>query len=184
MVIYIVRHGQTEENTKRILQGHMPGTLTKEGKEQVRLTAEELASRGVSFKCIVSSDLKRAMDSAQIIADRLHLPVVPMEMLRERDWGSYTGITVSEAVDKYCHNGKWFFPITDHPVETEEEVAARAERVLEELSRQYADDNIIVVTHGMFARFMLAAHFDCHFKEVTPFVNAETRMLSCPIVNK
>lgn len=178
MIIYIVRHGQTEENQQRILQGHMPGTLTEQGKEQIRKAAEELTSRGVEFKSIVSSDLKRAMDSAQIIADRLNLPVVPMELLRERNWGSYTGITISEAKDKYYKDGKWDFPITDNPAETEDEISKRACLALEALYNEYKDNNIIVVTHGMFARFMIADHFNCHYKEVTSFMNAEIRMLN------
>lgn len=88
MIIYIVRHGQTAENLQMILQGHLPGTLTDKGKEQVRNAAEHLAEKDVQFKCIVSSDLKRAMDSANIISERLKLPVFPMEILRERDWGN------------------------------------------------------------------------------------------------
>lgn len=100
MIIYIVRHGQTAENLQMILQGHLPGTLTDKGKEQVRNAAEHLAEKDVQFKCIVSSDLKRAMDSANIISERLKLPVIPMEILRERDWGKYTGMPVSEAADK------------------------------------------------------------------------------------
>ena len=84
MIIYIVRHGQTEENLQRILQGHMPGTLTEQGKEQVQRAAEQLSKEGVKFIRIVSSDLKRAMDSAQIIADKLNLPIVPMEMRSSR----------------------------------------------------------------------------------------------------
>ena len=80
-----------------ILQGHLPGNLTEQGKEQVRKAAERLAEAGVEFKCIVSSDLKRAMDSAHIIAERLHLPITPMKELRERDWGIYTGMAVAEA---------------------------------------------------------------------------------------
>lgn len=178
MIIYIVRHGQTEENKQRILQGHIPGTLTEQGKEQVRLAAEELAHRGVDFKCIVSSDLKRAMDSAQIIGERLNLPVVPMELLRERDWGSYTGISISEAKDKYFTDGKWHFPVTDMPAETEEEIARRACLALDALFNEYKNENIIIVTHGMFARFLIADHFNCHYKEVTSFVNAEIRMLN------
>jgi len=178
MIIYIVRHGQTEENMQRILQGHMPGTLTEQGKEQVKKATEELASRGVEFKCIVSSDLKRAMDSAQIISERLNVPVIPMEVLRERNWGSYTGMSLSEAKDKYYHEGTWDFPITDNPAETEEEIVARASKALELLSQQYKDENIIVVTHGQFARTMIAANFDCSYHEVATFVNAEIRMLN------
>lgn len=105
MILYIVRHGQTEENNNRILQGHMPGTLTEEGKKQIQKTAEQLATAKVAFKCIVSSDLKRALDSAQIIADWLQLPIVPNKILRERDWGKYTGMSQKEAAEKYKING-------------------------------------------------------------------------------
>ncbi len=175
MTIYIVRHGQTEENKQRILQGHMPGTLTEQGKDQVRQAAEHLASQGVQFKCIVSSDLKRAMDSAGIIAERLHLPVIPMKLLRERDWGNYTGLPLSEAKDKYKIDGKWVFP--DGSAETEEDIYRRAGHALQELSSLYADDAIIVVTHGQFARNLIAFHYKCSYHEVASFVNAEVRVL-------
>ena len=102
MTIYIVRHGETEENLQSILQGHMPGTLTEKGKAQVRATAQQLAKEGVRFTRIVTSDLKRAMDSAQFIADELHIPIIPMEILRERDWGKFTGMTIAEA---WCLRG-------------------------------------------------------------------------------
>ena len=176
MIIYIVRHGQTAENLQMILQGHLPGTLTDKGKEQVRNAAEHLAEKDVQFKCIVSSDLKRAMDSANIISERLKLPVIPMEILRERDWGKYTGMPVSEAADKYKKDGRWMFP--DGDAETEEDIYQRAGKALQELSEKFANDTIIVVTHGLFARNMIANHFECNYHEVTSFVNAEIRMLN------
>lgn len=163
MIIYIVRHGQTAENLQMILQGHLPGTLTDKGKEQVRNAAEHLAEKDVQFKCIVSSDLKRAMDSANIISERLKLPVIPMEILRERDWGKYTGMPVSEAADKYKKDGKWMFP--DGGAETEEDIYQRAGKALQELSEKFANDTIIVVTHGQFARNMIANHFECNYHD-------------------
>lgn len=176
MTIYIVRHGQTEENLSRILQGHMPGTLTEQGKEQAAIAADILAKNGVDFKCIVSSDLKRAMDSAQIIAHKLNLPIIPMEILRERDWGKWTGMTIAEATDRFRKHGKWKFPAGT--TETEEGIYNRAGEALARLQELYKDDNIIVVTHGQFARNLVAAHFGCNYHEITPFVNAEIRMLS------
>lgn len=176
MTIYIVRHGQTAENAQKILQGHLPGILTEQGKEQVRQTAERLAHEGVQFKCVVSSDLKRAMDSAHIIADRLHLPVIPMKMLRERDWGNYTGLALPEAMDKYKIGGKWVFP--DGSAETDEGIYRRAARALHELSKQYADDTIIMVTHGQFARNLIASTQECDYHDVESFVNAEVRVLN------
>ena len=176
MIIYIVRHGQTEENLQRILQGHMPGTLTEQGKEQIQRAAEQLSKEGVKFTRIVSSDLKRAMDSAQIIADKLNLPIIPMEILRERDWGKFTGMSIADAMDKYRVDGKWVFP--EGTTETEEGIYERANKALVELQKQFADETIIVVTHGQFARNLIAAHFECNYHEVATFVNAEIRMLN------
>lgn len=176
MVIYIVRHGQTAENIRKILQGHLPGNLTEEGKAQVSAAAETLAKEGAAFKCIVSSDLKRAVDSADIIAGRLHLPVVPMKILRERDWGEYTGMSLSEAKEKYRKDGKWVFP--GESAETEEGIYRRAVRALEELRQLYRDDTVILVTHGQFARNLIAARTGCSYRDVAPFMNAEIRKIT------
>lgn len=176
MTIYIVRHGETVENLQRILQGHMPGTLTEKGKEQVRGAAERLAAEDVEFTRIVASDLQRAVDSAKIIAERISLPITPMEILRERDWGKFTGMPISEATDRFRINGKWTFP--EGTTETEAGIYERARRALVELQRLYAGETIIVVTHGQFARNLVAAHFGCNYHEVTPFTNAEIRTIT------
>ena len=175
MIIYIVRHGETEENLQRILQGHMPGTLTEQGKEQVQRAAEQLSKEGVKFTRIVSSDLKRAMDSAQIIADTLNLPIIPMEILRERDWGEYTGMTIQEGKAKYYHDGHWEFP---GEAETDEGIFERAKKALMTLAEEYGDSNIIVVTHGQFARNLLAASMDCSYHDIPSYANAEIRLLN------
>ena len=176
MTIYIVRHGETEENLQSILQGHMPGTLTEKGKAQVRTTAKLLAQENVRFTRIVTSDLKRATDSAQIIADELHIPVIPIEILRERDWGKFTGMTIAEASKKYRINGKWIFP--DGMAETEEEIYERANKALSELQKLYADETFIIVTHGQFARNLIAAYSKCNYHDVPAFKNAEIRVLN------
>lgn len=175
MRIYIVRHGETVENRLHILQGHLPGTLTLQGTQQVAQSAAELEAMGVSFSCIVSSDLQRAMDSAQIIAQRLHLPVVPMRALRERDWGQFTGMSIAEATKRFRIDGRWRFPAGT--TETEPEIYERAGKALDELSHTYPDASVVVVTHGQLARNMVAAHRHCSYHEVEPFKNAEIRIL-------
>lgn len=180
MTIYIVRHGETVENLQRILQGHMPGTLTEKGRAQVLETAERLAREDVKFTRIVASDLRRAMDSAAIIAEKVPLPITPMEMLRERDWGVFTGMPISEATDRFRINGKWCFP--EGTTETEAGIYERAQRALAELQKLYADETIIVVTHGQFARNFVAAHFGCNYHEVTPFTNAEIRIITTKVM--
>lgn len=175
MTLYIVRHGQTEENLQRILQGHLPGQLTDTGKEQMEQAAMMLQEKGTAFDCIVSSDLKRAMDSAQIIATRLGLTLTPYPILRERDWGPCTGMPVAEAAQIYRTGGQWDFPPA---VETEEQIYMRAQRALELLKTDYDGRDLIVVTHGLFARCLIAAHFGCSFREVNSMMNAEIRTLS------
>ncbi|MCF0202802.1 MAG: histidine phosphatase family protein [Bacteroidaceae bacterium] len=175
MLIYLIRHGETEENRQRILQGHMPGTLTENGREQMTMTAERLAKEDVRFTRIVASDLKRAMDSARIIADKLALPIVPLEILRERNWGRFNGIPIAEAKDKYFKNGELVFP--DDNAETEADIRKRARMAIEELRKRFAGETIIVVTHGQIARHIIAAHFDCGFHEIAPLLNAEARSI-------
>ncbi len=173
--LYIVRHGQTRENLRRILQGHLPGELTELGLEQAHAVAERLEAMGTGATRIVSSDLKRTMDTAAIIARRVNLPVTPMRLLRERDWGECTGMPIDEARFHYYQDGKWKFPAS---AESEEELYTRAGKVLETLQRDYPGETLIVVTHGQLARNVIAAHFKCPVHEVTTLVNGEVRLLT------
>ena len=61
ITLYLARHGQTEENMTRIFQGHMPGTLTVEGIAQAEALRDTL--RDISLDAVVSSDLKRCVDT-------------------------------------------------------------------------------------------------------------------------
>lgn len=172
--IFLVRHGETVENRQRILQGHLPGTLTDEGVAQMERTAEALAEREVAACPIMVSDLQRTMLSADIIARRLGMTtIVPVRELRERDWGPYTGMPISEARERFCRDGVWTLP----GAETEDEIAERARRALEMIRPHALETGVVVVTHGLFARYLVAAHFGCNFREVTPLVNAEVRVL-------
>lgn len=178
MILYIVRHGETEENQQKILQGHLPGTLTTQGKAQVAATAEQLAAMGVPFDAIVSSDLERAVDSAHIIGSRLHLEVETTPMLRERDWGEFTGMSIAEASERFRIDGQWRFP--DGTVETEEEIYVRATNALAYLQQHYEGKTVIVVTHGQFARNLLAVYHHTTFRDEPTLANAEIRVITCP----
>lgn len=67
ITLYLARHGQTEENMTRIFQGHMPGTLTVEGIAQAEALRDTL--RDISLDAVVSSDLKRCVDTACIAVE-------------------------------------------------------------------------------------------------------------------
>ena len=83
ITLYLARHGQTEENIARIFQGHMPGTLTVEGIAQAEALRDTL--RNISLDAVVSSDLKRCVDTARIAVEGRNLPwektVLPLKKL-------------------------------------------------------------------------------------------------------
>lgn len=195
MMLYIVRHGETIENKQMILQGHLPGNLTENGKNQIINTAKHLQETNVQFDCIISSDLKRAIESAEIISQKFSLPIIPMALLRERNWGPHTGMTITEAAQKFKKNDKWCFPQKGDSyafnaeeiingnrygkfAETDIEIYDRAQKALKEIKANYSFENIIIVTHGQFARNMIAAHFNCSYHEISPIINGEIRKLS------
>ncbi len=104
ITLYLARHGQTEENIARIFQGHMPGTLTVEGIAQAEALRDTL--RNISLDAVVSSDLKRCVDTARIAVEGRNLPWEKTVLLREIDWGSWTGLAIKEVDLKERYDGK------------------------------------------------------------------------------
>ena len=92
ITLYLARHGQTVENLSRIFQGHLPGTLTEEGKKQAMELGESL--RDIALDAVVSSDLQRVVDTVQLAVGSRQLPWQQTTLLREIDWGPWTGLSV------------------------------------------------------------------------------------------
>merc|ERR1711892_931005 len=89
--LVVVRHGQTEANNMRILQGHLDGDLSEVGREQARLVGERLKYR--HFDLGIVSDLRRAVATAGAIVDQSCSlqDVVKRETARERNFGDFEG---------------------------------------------------------------------------------------------
>ncbi|KAH9952087.1 phosphoglycerate mutase-like protein [Amylocystis lapponica] len=91
--IYIVRHGETDENRQGIMQGQLDTKLNAAGVEQARLTA--VALEKVPFERAFSSDLQRAIKTAEIILKtHSHVALERHEALRERYLGDWQGTTI------------------------------------------------------------------------------------------
>ena len=144
MTIYLARHGQTEENLARIFQGHLPGRLTAEGKEQARILGVRL--QNIAIDMVVSSDLQRCKDTVQLAVGERQLPWVTTPLLREIDWGSWTGLYIKD-VDLTC------FPAD---VETEPKLYDRAAQFLQWLKQNFDGRRILVVGHGLINRAVQA----------------------------
>ena len=87
--LILVRHGETVHNVARITQGWSDSELSERGREQVQRLAERLAA--MKPTALYSSTLGRALSTAQVIADATGLPIVPMDDLREMNYGLWEG---------------------------------------------------------------------------------------------
>lgn len=96
MKIYFTRHGLTEYNKERRIQGLLDSPLTLEGKEKAKELGARLKDEGIEI--VYSSDQRRAMDSAKIINEALKLDIIPDRKLREVSMLSHEGMTWAESV--------------------------------------------------------------------------------------
>jgi len=161
----LIRHGETLENAAGILQGHLPCLLSDVGREQVERLRDSL--RGQHFDALLASDLPRAVQTAEILNETLQLPLLATPLLRERDWGEWTGRKISE------------FQGADFPpsVESVEEMSDRALEVLYFVEKQFSGKRVAAVTHGLFARCIQAMAAGSTIRETPRWGNAEMRTL-------
>ena len=88
-ILYLVRHGETVDNANHIMQGQTPGELNEKGVQQAKELAEQLKDEPID--AFVSSDLRRSIHTCELIAAPHGQAVATTPLLRERDWGSFTG---------------------------------------------------------------------------------------------
>lgn len=97
--VLLIRHGQSEGNAERRFGGHSATPLSARGHQQALATAEALASESIS--AIYSSDLRRAIETAQPLAKLKGLPVETSDAFRERSVGVMEGLTFEDAAEKH-----------------------------------------------------------------------------------
>lgn len=165
-VLFLVRHGETVDNARQIMQGQTQGCLNEKGREQARVVAERLAAE--SINAIVASDLQRAIQTAEIIAVPHGLPVVTTPLLRERDWGGFTGRFIPDLKGE----------VWPDDIESEEALLARARTFLIYITATYPGKRVVAVGHGIFNKAILAVYAQCPMREVQRMMNAEVRLLT------
>ena len=165
-VLFLVRHGETVDNARQIMQGQTQGCLNEKGREQARVVAERLAAEPVD--AIVASDLRRAIQTAEIIAEPHGLPVVTTPLLRERDWGGFTGRFIPDLKGE----------VWPDDIESEEALLSRARTFLIYITATYPGKRVVAVGHGIFNKAILAVYAQCPMREVQRMMNAEVRLLT------
>lgn len=173
MNIYLLRHGETDWNKDGRIQGHTDIPLNQKGRAQIGQAAEVLAGLPFGIDSIYSSPLKRAYESAEIVADRLSYDkkeIIVEPMLIERCFGEAEGLTAAEREAKfpnyqYADTG-YYFP----GIEPYKDLLKRAEAVFKKITDSCKEDeNILIVSHGALLFGMIAALTD---EKISFFGNA------------
>ena len=164
--IFLIRHGETVDNARQVMQGQAQGELNERGREQARQVAERLS--GEPLDAVVASDLRRSMQTAEIIASPHGLPVTTTPLLRERDWGSFTGLYIPDLRGK-----KW-----PDDIESEESLLSRARDFLLYITATWPGGRVAAVGHGIVNKAILAVYAGCTMKEVQRMMNCEVRVLT------
>lgn len=148
--IYLVRHGETEWNHCGRYQGHSDIPLNDRGRYQAELLRERL--RKVTLHRVYTSDLKRARETATIIARPHNLEVTEVRGLRELNFGAWEGMTSKEIAANYPREWEIWRKKTACMItpqgENFQELRARAWTAFENIVRENSQKNILLVAHG------------------------------------
>jgi broad specificity phosphatase PhoE len=175
--IYLVRHGESESNKQGIISGHSDYDLTEQGKEQVEQTKLEL--QDVHFDVVYSSDLKRAIHTAEILYGKPVTETNKIHTLRERDFGSLDG--KPDRIYKkgnlkrqtMTHEERWTFkPVPNY--ESDHQLFARFFPALKKIAQDNLGKTILIAAHGSAIRITLMQLTGYTHKELPPgsFSNA------------
>ncbi|HEV7469001.1 histidine phosphatase family protein [Pseudonocardia sp.] len=163
--VVLLRHGQTDYNVAGRMQGHLDSHLTEEGREQARRAAPVIAR--MSLDRMISSDLTRAVDTAEEVSTASGLAVKLDQRLRETHLGEWQGRSVGEvevdypgAITEWRGDPRWTPPGGESRVD----VVRRSLPVVEEIDEEYADEvgeqSLLLVAHGGMIAGMVCGLLD------------------------
>lgn len=163
MKLILIRHGETEWNACRRVQGRTDTELNARGVLQAKAAAQSL--KGVRIDAVYSSPLKRALDTASYIAEAVKADaIVPMEGLTEIDFGAWEGRTNEQLKREFpAHWGDWNWVLDqalcrEIGAESAQDILSRSLESLGEIQRQNPGEaTVVLVSHTMPIK-LIAAH--------------------------
>jgi len=157
--IYLVRHGETDWNKNLRFQGQTDILLNETGIQQAIKVREFLKNKKLNY--IFSSDLSRAIQTAEIIADNHNLKLIKYQGLREMNFGEWEGMTYTEIKENYPELvNKWFEdPSSVNPPggESLQDFQDRVSDDFNEIINKHRDKKLLAVAHGGVIRTWLAS---------------------------
>ena len=145
MEIYVVRHGQTDYNVKKVFQGHIDIPLNETGEKQAQETASKF--RNIDVDMILVSPLQRALQTAKPISKITEVPITIEDRIIERSFGNMEG---------HQNREDWNIKMMldyekNYDIENIEPIQSLFKRVydfLDEITEKYKDKKVVLVTHG------------------------------------
>ncbi|KAG8384411.1 hypothetical protein BUALT_Bualt04G0115200 [Buddleja alternifolia] len=151
--VIVIRHGETEWNTHRRIQGHLDVDLNDAGRQQAFAVADRL-SREPKISAVYSSDLKRAFDTAEIIAKGCGVLEVTKEPdLRERHLGDLQGVVFHEAAKTNPEAHRAFTSNREDQEipgggESFNQLYERSTSALQRIAKKHKGERVVIVSHG------------------------------------
>jgi len=171
--IYLVRHGQNEDNSEGILNGHRDRPLTDLGRRQAVEVAQKLRDNGIQV--VYSSPLVRAHETATIIAEQVGLTVQVEPNLIERDFGALTGQPVASILnlpdEQVLRTEGVNYFLQAEGAEDFPSLYERAMKVLTHVQHAHPDEHVLLVAHGDIGKMIRAAYHGWDWKTglLTPY---------------
>jgi len=155
-ILYITRHGETEYNRLKRFMGQKDIKLNKTGIKQAHKLGKKMKNIDIDF--IITSPLKRAKQTAEIVSQYINKKIILDSRLKERRAGVYEGLIQKEVEEKfqkgYSKEIKKIYNEVPPGGESVGEVEKRVFEVLDELKKNYSDKKILVITHSFIARMI------------------------------
>lgn len=157
MILYLMRHGETDWNAKNRVHGVSDIPLNAKGIEQVRSASKVLLAENI--ETIYASDLKRAKKTGDIVSAVLDLPIHYTKRLREINFGKAEGVKVSDLAAKFPYIYQAFNDVKnperyDVRFPNGESIGEAQQRFMKFVNRLLEDgrQSVLVVTHGVLVR--------------------------------
>nr|WP_321355335.1 histidine phosphatase family protein [uncultured Draconibacterium sp.] len=169
--ITIIRHGETMWNVQKRIQGQRNSKLSENGITQAELVAKALAKR--EFDVLISSDLERALETANIINKQLLIPHKYSANLRERSFGIFEGKNFAEIEEKYPEEYRRYKERNPEFVvpggESLQQLYQRVTSEIEAIAHKFKDQNVLIVSHGLVLEMMMYKTFNLKLDEPRTF---------------
>ena len=156
--LILIRHGETDWNRQEIWQGQTDIPLNETGEQQALAMAQRLQDQGI--QAIVSSDLRRAKRTAEVLGEMTNLPVLLDERLREINLGDWEGLHISAILAQYPDLFRrreldpWRIAVPNG--ESALQVRSRALAAVADIQRRFRCQRVAVVSHGFLIAVLIA----------------------------